>query len=404
MSKHILLISYVFPPYPGIGGRRWAYHTAELAQRGYNVHIITAKNPFEQTSLYNDIIDQHPRNITIHRLPTLFPKVLIDFSTQSLWKKVWYKIALILVKLFAKGSYYDRSFFWKNSLLKKANSLIEEYRIKNVIVSGAPFSSVYYTTLLKKSNPNINIIADFRDPWTWAENWGYNTLESKRKLYEEFMEKEVVKNTDHVIVPVQNMVTYLSSKYPFARNKIALLPHFYVEQDIPILTKKESGIKMLFYGTVYDGIGHYLSFLSEAIQNTSITIDFFTESQSVSHYFNKNKNVNFYKTVPFKELFAQINEYNFILIINPDRVMNYISTKFYETIYSRTPIFYIANKGLASEFIVNNRLGIHADADSIFQKIEELKSYNTEKDYNSTFDVSNFSLEKVTNIVESLLV
>jgi hypothetical protein len=46
-EKTILIICYGFPPFPGIGGRRWAKFSKYLSSYGFNINVIASKNPFK---------------------------------------------------------------------------------------------------------------------------------------------------------------------------------------------------------------------------------------------------------------------------------------------------------------------------------------------------------------------
>lgn len=146
-NKHILLVSYVFPPYPGIGGRRWAKFAKYLAAKGFVIHVICAKSPFEEQSLFNEDIKNV--NIRVYPMKANYPYALKK-NTESLIDKINYRLSLILMKLTIKGNYYDRAAFWKKQILKESTRLIKEFNINNVIVSGAPFSLLYYLIELKK--------------------------------------------------------------------------------------------------------------------------------------------------------------------------------------------------------------------------------------------------------------
>ena len=51
--KHVLLISYSYPPYPGIGGRRWAKFSKYLSRLGFVIHVIDNISLLGSVSLDN---------------------------------------------------------------------------------------------------------------------------------------------------------------------------------------------------------------------------------------------------------------------------------------------------------------------------------------------------------------
>ena len=114
--KHILIISYTFPPAEGIGGRRWAKFAKYLVTKGYIVHVLTANQSTTSSSWRTDV---QKENIYVYKLPIRYPKVLLEIP-HSFYQKVLYKIWLILFKLYSKGTTIDRSMFWKKALIKKS--------------------------------------------------------------------------------------------------------------------------------------------------------------------------------------------------------------------------------------------------------------------------------------------
>ena len=52
VKKKILVVSYTFPPSPGIGGRRWAKFSKVLVQKGWDVDVIAAKITRDSESVW----------------------------------------------------------------------------------------------------------------------------------------------------------------------------------------------------------------------------------------------------------------------------------------------------------------------------------------------------------------
>ena len=230
MKKHILIINYYFPPYPGIGGRRWSKFAKYLARKGYIVHVVCASNPFPQEqSLYYDEVKSS--GIVIHSLPANYPRILLG-TPMTFLEKIKYRFFDMTLKIFSKGTPYDRAIFWKKNMLSKCRQIIEELNIKTVIVSGPPFRVNYYSVELKSIFPDIKLINDFRDPWTLGHIFGMNNLSKKKMKYELYMEKQVMDASDIITVPIDSMVSHLKKKYAEHVNKIVKLPHAFDEDEV----------------------------------------------------------------------------------------------------------------------------------------------------------------------------
>ena len=400
-NQNILLVSYFFPPFPGIGGRRWAKFVKYLSRKGYTIHIISAKNPFNVNSLWSSDVSKND-NIKINALEGKFPAVLA-VEPKSILQKIKYKLSLAGIKSFAKGTPYDRSIFWNSDMLKKADALIREHNIKKVIVSCAPFRSAYAALALKKKHPQLHIATDFRDPWTWGEILGYKHLKKADLKFEKRMQDKVVQESNIITVPVQVMKDHLIREYPEYAGKIHLLPHAF--DDDECRQKKQysqHNFRLAFYGTLYLNIEHYIKALAEIMgaYPGKITLDIYSDSEKYSEIWNKNgagQAVNYYSPIQGRALFEKLVDYDFVLFIHPLHGIHNLSTKFYEIINCRIPILYIAEEGDTANFIKETRLGIHVNEGNLKAALHKLISGEHEFAYNREFDVTEYSFEKVTN-------
>lgn len=405
-QKQILLISYVFPPYYGIGGRRWAMHASELADSGYVIHVITANNPFKKVSLWNERVKNN-KNIIIHTVESPFPVVLLK-QNLTLTEKVLYKCWTWFLSLKIKSNFLDRSILWNKDMLKKAEELIAKNEITKVICTGGPFSAMYSATFLKKKFKNIFLLNDLRDPWTWAPNWGYANLEKKRMAIEQEMESSMIKNSDLVSIPTSAMKAYLDDKYPTEKNKIVLIPHVFDEKDVrPKEKTATKQLRLVFYGAIYEGIETVFENVFSAIsQNNNITLTVFSDSvPKIKPLFDKYtcSRILSQPTVEPVKLFSKFNEFDAVLMINPAYNKENISTKFYEIIYSRTPILLISDKGEATDFVTKNKLGKSVTPGEEIEFLTAVKTSEIISDYNNTYDVSQFSLKTVTKRIINLI-
>jgi glycosyltransferase involved in cell wall biosynthesis len=406
-DKNILIVSYTFPPYPGIGGRRWAKFSKYLAKNGYKIYVLCAKNPFIKNSLWCD--DVKNKNIKVYELTTFYPKSLI-VNPKNYFQKIKYRTALILVKFFSKGTPYDRGIFWKKKLLQKSTELIKKFDIKNVIVSSAPFSSAYQILDLKKTHSNLNFIVDFRDPWTWGDGYGFSTLNKTRFKFEKTQEERVVEEFNTICVPSAEMKEYFINSYN-CKNNIKILPHGFDAEHMSFSKKSESSkVRMVLYGTLYSNQQDIYNKLADFLflHEDKLLLDFYTSEKTYISFFESynliNKSVNYFPLESPNSFFKKISQYDFVLIIQPFSAKDFITTKIYEVIYLKIPIILISSEGKLSQFIIENNLGYYISIDN-FKDDFELFMTKSKNDLNfDDFCIDDFSFEKLTQELISYLV
>lgn len=407
-QKHILIVNFDFPPNPGIGGRRWALFAHYLAMDPQVViHVLCRKNVSEETSLYNELVSEK-ENIRIHYLPHFYPKVLNTYPN-SIGDKIKYRLWNALLKLYSKGTPYDKSLFFEGKIKREALSIITDYNIKNVIVSGAPFRLCYYFSTIKSAIPNL--IIDFRDPWTWGPNYGYASLDKRRMAGEKNMQDTTMEAANVVFTPVVVMQEELQRLYPQWTNKIQVLPHGFdakqIKRKVPKDIQLKAPLRLIFIGTLYEGIGNYFEEIAKAIQSSQhpIYLDIYSDGLKYQELFEQyqvgNTNVNYHRPVPPKALFEKLGDYDFVLLVHPAYGKDNISTKFYEIIYSGTPILYIGEKGETSNFVTENQLGIYMEPSEVFQRLSKFDFNYT---HQPTLDVSNYSFEMLTKALSNYFV
>lgn len=377
----------------------------ELTKLGYTVHVICARNPFEQVSLWDNEVKSNP-NIIVHTLPTKYPDVLVNFN-HSFIQKIKYKFWTTILPILTKGSIYDRTIFWKKAMLKKADELIRTKNIKNVICTGGPFGVLYDYTLLKENHKDLFLMTDLRDPWTWGPNWGYRGLEKKRMDFEKQIEKKAFENADLITVPTGEMITYLNKNYPQVSGKVKELPHFFDPSELSSPTKSKSEkIRLVYYGNIYQDIEKYLEITASVLgkHKDKFTFDIYTDKTNHIPYFEKKNatNVVTHPQESIKTLFPKFENYDFVFILTPAYGKHNISTKFFEILYSKTPILLVSEEGLAGEFLESNKLGKRLDEKNLESFLLEQYS-KKEFDFNTSFDLSKYNLKEIAKQIDSFL-
>lgn len=366
------------------------------------MHVIHSKNPFKEESLWLDDVRNEP-NIYTYELDTLYPKVLLT-QPKTIIEKLDYKLSLLKVKLFSKGTPYDRGLFWKQPMLELSRQLIERHNIQNVIVSCAPFSCAYYALELKRDNSNLNLMIDLRDPWTWGKSYGFSDLPENRLLFEKRMEYEVVEKSNYILVPSIEMKSHIESVYPANAHKILEIPHAFDEEEVVTNIKERTDkIRLVFYGTIYDNLATVFEAISEAIRKNTplITLDIYSSSRSYEELFDEKKlltgSVNYYKPLSPKFLFNKMGDYDYVLIVQPDYAKDFITTKIYEIIYTGTPIILISSEGKLSEFILHHELGLHFSPEQLKEGFRSLLTIDSEIFQPKKFPINNYSFRFITS-------
>jgi glycosyltransferase involved in cell wall biosynthesis len=393
--KDILIISYVFPPYPGIGGRRWAKFAKYLAKRNIRVHVICAQNPFETESIYSD--DVISPLIHVHRLDPKYPLILLT-TPKGIFQKISYRYQRKRLLSMARGSIYDKALFWKEQLEKKAVEIIEKNNVKVVIATGAPFRINYYACQLKKKFPDLKLINDFRDPWTWGVSYGFKDMDPVRRQFEEWMQTETIKESDIVTVPVGAMCAHLKHIYPYFNSKIELLAHGYDAEEFD-LSSDATGNKILYYGTLYPNQKDRFNALAIALAfSGEFSLDIFSDTKRYKtcfENFGSAQHVTYHAPVKPRELFKQLAQSRTVLIMQPDNAKDYITTKIYEIVHAQRPIIYIGKKGELWNFISENKLGVCYDPSEIIGNFlsDAMKKVSAME---VTFDVSKYDFKTLT--------
>lgn len=406
-NKKILLICWDFPPNQGIGGRRWAKFAKYISKKGYEIHVIKSQpTPFNKISSW--FKDVNKSNIHLHEINMFWVcKWLNDYNSKFSFIKT--RLAKIAIKTFFKGTIYDKAIGVEKQFLKLAQDIILKHKIKNVIVTGAPFNLIYYTALLKQKHPNVNIIADYRDPWLTAMNYGMQNLTPQQKSEEQRKQNYVFETVNFITTPNQFLVEEVKQSYT-GNNKIVaefnVLQHAFDQDDIYVSFEKQENksdtIKLVYGGSLYIGTEPYLDLLSNSISefkikfpNKKLEIIIYTEDLIQEKIFKMHSDVvSFFKPVG-DEIFKKIEQCDFILIFLSEHNKDFKTTKFYEFLPYKKPYLYFGPAGYVSHCIVDDNIGFVVNASDDFNRILGDESWS--KKCNGFKEIDKYSLNTITD-------
>lgn len=390
---HFAIVTYTFPPSNEIGGRRWAKFSQNLSKFGHQVTVICAQN-----SGNKEFFNKEFPNIEFVFLPKSYPDWLNGINL-NFFQKIKYFFTTKILSLSTKKNLFDKGFAWENQLLNALTTIHNQKPIEILVSTGGPFSLLYYATKFKKRHQDIKLISDFRDPWTWGGLYGIPRMNKKQKEYQLFCEKETITNSDLVCLPTLSMLDFLIQKYPTQTTKFYLLPHAYDPNKFSFNQENVSRKGFIYGGTIYDGLEPIFKKL-ELIINKDKESNFNWEIYTNTYYplFDNNFAQGKIKKNSFvteQELFNKIKSSAAYLVFFPEIEKDIISTKFFEIIYTQTPIIYIGEEGAVGQFVRENRVGVHILPENIEKELP--KYFNQPVPFEvGYFDVSKFSFPRVT--------
>ncbi|MFM9984159.1 MAG: hypothetical protein ACKVOK_02955 [Flavobacteriales bacterium] len=407
-SKHILLANFDFPPNQGIGGRRWAKFAKELVHRGYIVHVIKADSIRDNTESpwTNDVESE---NIHIYSLPRRYP-LAFSHPGKDLLSKIRYRIARKNLYRKEKGTIYDLAIGWEKDFLNKASEIIGTHDVENVIASGAPWYLLVYAAKLKEQFPALNYIADFRDPWLNAKNYGMADLTPDRRIAEEKKFQSVAQLANVITAPNAEMIADLKQMAGTKSScTFEVLTHFFDADDIPVEMKniQNDSIRIVYGGDIYIGLEPQLELLRQQIEHIKIhrpelyrklRIQIFTNS-TMPPVFKDLDSVEISPSIG-KALFNEINQADYCMILLSDAKRNEPTTKFIEFLAMRKPLVVIAPEGKITSYVRDEKIGFVLDPNVNSSFGDQL---NNPLPFNASLNIGEFSLSAVTDKLCALL-
>lgn len=205
MKKHVLFVSYVFPPIGGAGVQRIIKFVKFLGDYDWKTTVVTVANPsvpLNDTSLLGDV----PQTVEVHKTKTLEPgyqfkagdiskntdssaKVSLSGRLKSVLKNV---ARLVLLP--------DPQVLWWPHTSIFLYKYLKNNKVDVIFSSGPPFSNlvlaVFWGRIFK-----IPVVSDFRDEWTFSRNNWENLPKFKIiKWFDRLLEKYVVKHSAFITV------------------------------------------------------------------------------------------------------------------------------------------------------------------------------------------------------------
>jgi len=405
--KKLLLISFKYPPYPGVGCFRWANLSLEFANKGYIVHVVTFKCKKTTVSSFLEVLNN--RNIILHRLTSLgFHNIRYMNSKNRVLDFIYMGIRFILKRLLKPLYFIDEAQQWHWILIPYVKKLIKEEKISTMIATGAPFSVNYFASKIKRDLGNkIRLIQDFRDPWNENPVYVGTFGNSNRINRSKSMELFSLKFADDIVSVTKGFSIDFSHK---SGKEVHTIYNGFSDSEINKIKKEKSisekdTLKIIYAGNFANGrfecllylLDYFVRYekhgrLFQLIIYSNISKREFPDKYS--SLFNNNFLV-LKEKISYKELLEEIISCDYGLHLNSRFIKNALSTKIYDYVSLGVPIISL-NYGDEIEAMIheyNFGYSVNIDKnniDKVFKEIERNKEYKLDLN-----NVCRFSYNKI---------
>ncbi len=214
--KNVLIITYYWPPAGGPGVQRWLTFSKYLPEFGFQPIVYKPKNahyPIIDTSL-----KVSPQVKVIER-PIIEPYAFAELLSKSKSKTISSGIIKEDHKqswkekfmLYLRGNFFipDARVLWVKPSVSFLKDYLHHHQIQTIITTGPPHSVHLIGQRLKGYLPELQWIADFRDPWTTI---GYHKA---LKLTKNSEKKHLALEADVLTAADQLITTSFQTKVEF---------------------------------------------------------------------------------------------------------------------------------------------------------------------------------------------
>ncbi|MFA7057817.1 MAG: glycosyltransferase [Candidatus Cloacimonadales bacterium] len=411
-NNKILMLINEFPPTGESGVQRALKFLKYLDRANYETFVITPQEPVKEV-LDHSLVAEIPTSSKVFKTKSWGIKAKnlskienLRYTSTRKKKSLKWRVIKSVNDLFFP---LDKQIGWVPFAYFKAVKVVKREGIRNVYITGYPFSAFLIGVLLKlRFKHKIFFLADYRD------SWGFEPLLEKkvnrlRMSIMRWCDKIVLHKADYIISVTTPILAEYIDHFPFVAGKSALITNGYDEDDFLQLKPKLFTKKTIVYmGKFYDFKRNPFAFfkaLDRYIKETKEEIEFIHIGTAFQELFDfvEHNNYTFYKYLGYKS-HQEALEYSLgadylLLCINDDPSSKYVySGKLFEYIRLGKPIIgLIPLDGIVSDLIKEYSLGIIAPINDETEIYNSLLRLNEHKNKQIPQEVIyNFSREKLT--------
>jgi glycosyltransferase involved in cell wall biosynthesis len=221
--KHLLLISYPFPPNSSAGAVRSRRFARYLTELGWRVSVVTIK-PNQTNSADTEELDRLNDSVDVNFTSTLDPWLHLRQKAPKLFlSKI---VRSFLMRIF---SFPDHMLLWVPFVITKGLSICKQRSVSAIYTTSPPHST-HLAGLILKWLTGKPWVADFRDPWTLNAFRGKGQIENTLLRIEKILEKIVLSNASCILANTTANRNNLLAAFPdLSPEKVFHIPNGWEE-------------------------------------------------------------------------------------------------------------------------------------------------------------------------------
>ena len=419
--KKVLIITYYWPPAGGSGVQRWLKFSKYLPQNGWKPYIFTPDSPsfdVKDEDLISDIHIETEVWTTPIWEPYSLKDKLFGKSESSNAGIIQYKSSTEnKIMNWVRGNIFipDPKVFWVKPSIKLLNKKIKEEGITHVVSTGPPHSMHLIALGLKKQNPDLKWVADFRDPWSELDllNEFHLTKKSKQKYRK--LEKEVLQNADVTLTVSE---TWVESFKILGSNNVKLITNGFDVDDFEVRERENDKFIIGHFGllnhlrnpknlwkTLHDLCDENPDFNEKLEIRLSGNID--TEVlQNITQYFHLKNKVKVLGYLSHKEVLREYNESSVLLLLlfNSESGIGNYPGKIFEYFAAKRPILGFGPKESDTQKLMEKtESGNYHYYEDVNLKENIISLFENKEEFVVSDEINNFTRKKLTKQLSVLL-
>ncbi|MBN1936401.1 MAG: glycosyltransferase [Anaerolineae bacterium] len=381
MKKHVLVISFDFPPQGGTGAIRVTKFAKYLPEFGWQPVVVASDalwNPDD--SLARDVPDVPvyrvgwPRWVSRLQPNRSTPSVRAEVTTAQTARISQFRSWLLSIVRHILVP--DVNVLWVGGAQRVCEQVLQTYPCDAVLTTSPPHS-VHLVGYRLHKHLGIPWIADFRDVWT-AENLALRRMGKVHFMRQQRIERRILAACDHAIMVTEPLAQQTQICFgPLVASKCSTITNGFDLDDFVSSpsTLANDRFVMTYVGTVLGPRTNNL--LPEGLRLALAQSEVFRQ-KVLFRFIGKldptyrmrltglEDNIDIVDMVAHDKAIAMMRAAHLLLLLLPNDNEGRMSftNKFFEYLAARRPILALVPPGLVSDIVVQEQIGIVAMPDN----------------------------------------